>query len=149
MLVVRYVTLAALVVWLGGMIVVGALVAPAAFDVLGRDPQGREMAGELVAVVFQQLHLLAYACGALVFIGLFVMKFVGPPPAAFAPRAAIVAAMLASTAYSGLVVSPQIEAVARHKTPSEHAETLHQRSTILMAINLALGSVLLYWYARE
>jgi hypothetical protein len=83
------------------------------------------------------------------------MKFVGPPPAAFVPRAAIVAAMLASAAYSGLVVSPQIESLqveslqAHGGAASARLDTLHQRSTLLMTLNLGLGFVLLYWYARE
>jgi hypothetical protein len=69
MLAVRYVALAALVIWLAGMLplVVG--------DVL-RDPY------------------VPFGCGALVLVSLIVVKFVGPPPRAFFLRAAIVAVML-------------------------------------------------------
>jgi hypothetical protein len=71
--VVRYVALAALVVWLGGTM--------AALD------------GEWV----RYLAPLSYACGAVTLIALFVMKFVGPPPRAFVARSALVAVMLAVT----------------------------------------------------
>jgi len=150
---VRYVTLAALVVWLGGMMILGGLVAPAAFDVLPRVAvDGRAIAGDLFGEVLRRFHFVSYACGAIIFIGLFVMKFVGPPPAAFVPRAAIVAAMLAVAGYSGLVVSPEIDALqadAREDLHSVRFDTLHQRSTHLMTLNLGLGLVLLYWHARE
>ncbi|MGE0705986.1 MAG: DUF4149 domain-containing protein, partial [Vicinamibacterales bacterium] len=112
MSVVRYVTLAALVVWLGGMLILGGVVAPAAFDVLPRVAlDGRAIAGDVFGEILRRFHLVAYGCGAIIFVGLFVMKFVGPPPAAFVPRAAIVAAMLAVAAYSGQIVSPEIEAL--------------------------------------
>lgn len=107
MIAVRYMALAALVVWLGGMIALQGLVAPT---------------GHLVDEVLQRFELVAYACGTVLFVSLFLMKFIGPPPAAFAPRAALVAAMMASTAYSGRALS---------------------------LFNMALGFVLLYWYARE
>jgi hypothetical protein len=99
---VRYVALAALVVWLGGTM--------AALD------------GELM----RHLAPLSYACGAVTLIGLFVMKFVGPPPRAFVVRSALVAVMLIVTTL----------AFTRH-LPS------------LFPITLVLGFILLAWYARE
>ncbi len=150
MLIVRYVALAALVVWLGGMVVVRVLVAPAIFDVLQSvSPEGRTMAGALAGEVFRELHLVAYVCGTLLFLSLFIMKFVGPPPVGFLPRTVIVAAMLASAAYSGVVVLPQIDALHTRGAPGAEAPALHQQSVLLMTLNIALGSVLLYWYARE
>lgn len=148
MFVVRYVALAALVVWLGGMIAVSTVLTPAAFDVLqAGDPQD---AAAFVRDVLGRFDLVGYLCGGLLFVALFVMKFVGPPPAAFAPRAVIVAAMLASAAYSGVVVRPQIEAAGAHAgAPPAAAAALQQRATLLMTLNIALGSVLLLWYARE
>ena len=70
MIVVRYATLAALVLWLSAM--------------LGGRP------GDVV----RHLPLVALACGAVTFVGLFAMKFLGPPPPAFVPRIAIVFVML-------------------------------------------------------
>ena len=107
MAVVRYVALIALVVWLGAVL--------------------SALAGDLLPDVLRQLHLVAYACGAVVLIGLMVMKFVGPPPRAFVVRIAIVALMLAVTA----------------------AANRRGRSSTLVAANLVLGLIALTWYARE
>jgi len=73
MVVVRYIALAALVVWLGAM--QGVLAG--------------NRTGSFTAV--------AYSCGALLVVCLFALKFVGPPPRAFVARAAIVVLMLLVT----------------------------------------------------
>jgi hypothetical protein len=73
MLAVRYVVLAALVVWLGG-----------ALQAIGGD-------------LDRHLHALAYACGGVMLVGLLVLKFVGPPPHGFLIRIALILAMLAVT----------------------------------------------------
>jgi hypothetical protein len=109
MIVVRYATLMALVIWLGSMM--GARF------------------GELVG----RFDLLAYACGAAVVVGLFVMKFLGPPPPAFIPRVAIVFLMLGIAVASATFV----------------ARIAPDLSKMLSAINIGLGLVLLFWYVRE
>jgi hypothetical protein len=73
MFVVRYVALAALVVWLGAL-------------------QSVLLGGS--APYFTSI---AYGCGALLVIALFTMKFVGPPPRAFFSRLGIVVVMLLVT----------------------------------------------------
>jgi hypothetical protein len=70
MIVVRYVALAALVVWLAGLLA-------AEFGDALRTP------------------LVAAGCGAVVLTSLIAIKFVGPPPRAFVVRAAVVAVILA------------------------------------------------------
>jgi hypothetical protein len=69
MVVVRYAALAALVVWLAGM---------------------------LAGLFGQELHrpYVPLACGAIVLVSLVIIKFVGPPPRAFIARASIVGIML-------------------------------------------------------
>jgi hypothetical protein len=106
MLAIRYVTLAALVIWLGGMVTLAVLTTPSA-DVL------------------QQFRIVEYVCGAIVFLCLIVLKFVGPPPHDFFPRIGLVAAMLLVTVYPGA------------------------SSRASLMINIAVGFVLLSWYARE
>ena len=51
MLALRYVYVLALVIWLGGMVILGALVAPTTFQVLPsiEPSSGRALAGELFA----------------------------------------------------------------------------------------------------
>jgi hypothetical protein len=104
MLAVRYVALAALVVWLGGMVtaVFGDFLRP--------------------------FHLVSLACGSIILVSLFIMKFVGPPPHAFVPRAALTALMLLVLGLSAV---------------------LRSASSLLLEINLVLGLVLLFWYVRE
>ena len=71
MIVVRYLTLAALVLWIGVMV-----------DARFGD-------------ALRRVQFLPYACGGIVVAGLFALKFLGPPPIAFVWRAAIVLLMLA------------------------------------------------------
>jgi uncharacterized membrane protein len=166
MLVVRYVALAALVVWLGGMVMLGVLVAPSTFQVLqSSDPaNGRWLAGLVFGEVLRRFHWLSYICGGVLFVSLFVMKFVGPPPSAFVVRAGIVAAMLAVALYSGFVISPELERTRPQAVEATQAslvpqpdrdagrarfDRLHRTSTTLMTVNMCLGLVLLVWYARE
>ena len=106
MLAIRYVTLAALVVWLGGLVTLGLLVAPS---------------GENL----RQLQLVGYACGAIIFVCLIVLKFVGPPPHDFFPRIGLVAAMLAVAIYSGVRTRPAV------------------------FVDIGIGFVLLSWYVRD
>jgi hypothetical protein len=159
---VRYVALSVLVVWIGGMVTLGLLVAPSTFQILQEaDPAtGRVLAGQVFGEILRRFHLLSYLCGGILFVSLFVMKFVGPPPSGFVVRSAIVAAMLAVALYSGLPVSRELEAIQSQlagpvsNLPAsdlrrQRFDDLHRRSTMLMTINLGLGLVLLGWYARE
>ena len=162
MFAIRYVALLALVVWLGGMILLGALVAPSTFRVLqaGDAEAGRVLAGSLFGEILRLFQLLAYACGAIILACLLVMKFVGPPPRAFVLRAGVVVLMLGIALYSGVLVSREIAQIQSQVTgpmnrlPENDArrirfDRLHQTSTALMTTNLALGLVLLIWYVRE
>lgn len=162
MLAVRYTVLAALVVWVGGMVVLGFIVAPSAFRVLqAADPLGgRVLAGALFGDILRQFHLVAYLCGAVTVIGLFLMKFVGPPPVAFVPRLALVGTMLGSAVYTGVPVSRElaqiqaavsgpVAALAQSDPRRIRFEALHRTSTTLLTMNLGLGLLSLFWYSRE
>jgi hypothetical protein len=106
MIVVRYTTLAALVLWLGAML-------GARYGDLSR--------------LFPPLTLV---CGAIVFVGLFAMKFMGPPPSGFMPRVALVFLMLIVAGASAWLGAGTA-------------------LTWLPMVNIGVGFVLLYWYARE
>ena len=162
MLALRYVYVLALVVWLGGMIVLGALVAPATFQILqATEPNGgRELAGVLFGAIIGRFHYVAYACGTLLLASLVAIAVLGPRPRAFAVRCAIIVAMLAVSVYSGLVIISRIDTIQQQigGTVSRLAATdarrvefdsLHQLSTRLMMLNLVAGMILLYWETRE
>lgn len=162
MLALRYAYVLALVVWLGGMVLLGAIVAPATFQVLqASEPlNGRALAGELFGVTLARFHYIAYAAGAVLLLSLGAMAVLGPRPRQFAVRCAIIATMLGVALYSGFVVLGGIEAI-QHEVgtlPSRlpagderriQFDGLHQLSTRLMMFNMAAALVLLYWEARE
>jgi uncharacterized membrane protein len=164
MVVLRYAYVLALVVWLGGMVVLGAVVAPSVFQVLqARSPEaGRILAGAVFGTALDRFHYVAYACGGIILIALIVMAVLGPRPAAFAVRTALVSAMLAVALYSGLVVLRSVDHLQReiglNVSPSSlpasderrvRFDQLHVLSTRLMMINMLGALVLLYWEARE
>ena len=70
MLFIRYLALAALVVWVGGMVILGLVVAPQTFRVLqaSNPVDGRILAGALFGAILRQFHFVAYACGAILLV---------------------------------------------------------------------------------
>ena len=71
-------------------------------------------------------YLTPLVCGGALLLLLVVLKFMGPPPRSFLPRIGIVAVMLGFAVYD------------RYAT-----------SAVAPAVQLALGCVLLGWYAAE
>lgn len=162
MLALRYVYVLALVVWLGGMVVLGAVVAPTTFQVLqaGDPVAGRAVAGELFGATLARFHYVAYGAGALLLLSFAAMAVLGPRPAHFAVRVGIIFAMLGVALYSGLVVLDGIDQIQAEvgALPSRLAandprrirfDALHALSTRLMMVNVAAALALLYWEARE
>jgi uncharacterized membrane protein len=162
MRVLRYLYILALVVWLGGMVVAGAVVAPAIFSVIeASDPAtGRVLAGRVFGNVLDRFHLVAYAAGGLMLVTLTLQRVVGPRPAAFGVRAGLIACMLAATLYSGLVNSPRIDALQSavdgpiDRLAPEDArrmafDRLHGLATMLLAATAVAGLLLLVWESRE
>ena len=164
MLALRYAYLLALVVWLGGMVVLGAIVAPSVFQVLQmRDPEtGRLLAGAVFGAALGRFHYVAYACGAILLFTLILMAVLGPRPAQFAVRTTLAAIMLGIAVYSGVVVLGSVTQLQREigvnvapsSLPSSDArrvrfDELHLLSTRLMMLNMVGALVLLYWEARE
>ena len=127
MIAVRYAALLALVVWVGGMVVLELLVAPSASRVLSLGAVSTGVAGAEFDEVLRHFQVVAYACGAVLLASFIVLKLVGPPPRAFLARLGIIVVMIGLALYSGL----------------------YAFSTALMAINVALGLILVGWYVHE
>ena len=106
MLVVRYGTLVALVLWLGAMLGSRFWRPPRACCRRSRS-----------------------VCGAIIVIGLFAMKFIGPPPPAFFPRVALV--------------------LSCWRSPASRPGWRRAHGAVAAVVNMALGFVLLYWYAAR
>jgi uncharacterized membrane protein len=161
-LALRYIYILALVVWLGGMVILGALVAPTTFEVLQESEPiaGRALAGEVFGLTIARFHYVAYAAGTLLLVTLAAMALVGPRPAGFAARIILVAAMLGVTLYSGTFVLGRITRIQAEagglpsRLPEGDArrlqfDQLHQLSERLMLLTMAGALVLLFWEARE
>jgi hypothetical protein len=170
MLMLRYVYVLALTIWLGGMIVLGAVVAPGTFGVLpAMEPEsGRALAGAVFGAVLARFHYVAYAAGAILLVVLAALAVLGPRPRHFAVRVGLVTVMLGIAVYSGLVVLAEIDgiqsqlaaastgapALPSQLLPATDArrirfDYLHDLSTRLMMVNVAGGLLLLIWEARE
>ena len=162
MLALRYLYVLALVIWLGGMVVLGAMVAPATFQVLQASAPGigRTLAGELFGTILARFHYVAYACGGILLVSIGAMAVLGPRPRSFAIRLGLIAVMLLVALYSGLVVRRSIDATQLDagRWPSllpagnplrVRFDQLHQLATRLMLVNIAGALVLLYWEARD
>ena len=65
MVLLRYLYVVALVLWVGGLVVAGALVAPSVFGVLQawNAAEGRVLAGQVFGEVLLRLTWLSYAMG--------------------------------------------------------------------------------------
>jgi hypothetical protein len=162
MLALRYVYVLALAVWLGGMVVLGALVAPTTFQVLqaAAPDTGRALAGELFGSTLARFHYVAYACGGVLLTTLTIMAILGPRPTGFAVRLALVALMLGVALYSGFIVLSEIDRIQLEvgTLPSRlpagdlrrvRFDALHTLSTRLMMANMAGAMALLFWEARD
>jgi hypothetical protein len=160
--VLRYVYILALVVWLGGMLVAGLVVAPTVFGVLdAHDPErGRVAAGLVFGTFLRRFHLLAYAAGGLMIASLTLQRLLGPRPISYGIRVGILAAMLAVFAYTGFVVNPRVDSLQREiggpvarlaaSDPRRvEFDGLHQLSTVLLGVAAVGGLVLVGWEARE
>jgi uncharacterized membrane protein len=158
----RYGYVLALVVWLGGMVVLGAVVAPATFQVLqaSAPATGRELGGAVFTAILERFQYIAYGAGAVLLLTLAAMALLGPRPKGLAARLALATAMLAVALYSGLVVLRGADAIRREVggLPSRLAEgdarrvrfdELHLLSTRLMMVNIVGALALLVWEARE
>ncbi len=162
MFVLRYLYVLALVVWIGGMVVLGSIVAPATFEVLQRQEpgRGRSLAGAVFSESLSRFSWVAYGAGVTVIASLAVMALIGPRPRGFGMRTAIAATMLGIALYSGFFLSARITRL-QAEVPGQIVDLpandprraefgrAHGLATMLMLVNLAGGLALLVWEARE
>lgn len=158
----RYLYVLALAAWVGGLLLAGAVVAPAVFAVVegASGAGGRVLAGQVFGEVLRRTHLVGYLCGGVMLAALTLHRLLGSRPVGVGVRASIAGAMLAGTLVSGLVVSPRVAALQRDAGGAvaslagddpRRAEFFrwHGYSNLLLAVVAAGGLVLLGWEARE
>ena len=162
MFVLRYLYVVALVLWVGGLVAAGALVAPSVFGVLEawNESEGRVLAGQVFGEVLLRLTWLSYAMGGIMFITLTLHRLLGARPVKYGIRVGIMALMLVMMFITGFMLIPQVDAIqAEVKGPvAQLPDTdprrvefnrLHGLSNILFSITAIGGLALCWWEARE
>ena len=162
MILLRYLYVVALVIWVGGLIVAGALVAPSVFGVLQawNASQGRALAGAVFGEVLMRLTWLSYAMGVVMFVTLTLHRLLGARPLQYGIRVGIMGVMLVMMLVTGFYLIPEVDAIqAQVAGPlSELPDTdprrlefnrLHGLSNILFSITAIGGLALCWWEARE
>jgi len=164
MLVLRFATVLAIAVWIGGLLALGAVAAPAIFDVvaLRQVPDDRLLAGAIFGDVLRRFHLVSYGCGALILMSLVTRAVLGPRPRRFSLRLTVATLMLAASLYSGMVLSSRIARVQHEigvsTSPSSLPATdprrlafgrLHGQSTLIQLVPLIGGVVLMLFELKD
>lgn len=162
MVLLRYLYVVALVLWVGGLVVAGALVAPSVFGVLQawNESEGRVLAGRVFGEVLLRLTWLSYAMGAVMFVTLTLHRLLGARPIRYGIRVGIMATMVILMMVTGLWLIPQVDAIqaqvvgpvsALAASDPRRAEfdRLHGLSNILFSITALGGLALCWWESRE
>ncbi len=158
----RVISLALVAIWIGGLAVLGIIAAPVVFDVLEtHDPvAGRTLAGLLFGTIFERFQHLAWGLGGGLLALLGLRTALGPRPRRLAIQLWLVMAMLAASAYTGLIIGPRIDhlrdttPVTMASLPDDDARRvefgrLHGLSNGLMALTLIAGLSLFWIETRE
>lgn len=143
--ILRYLMLLALVVWLGGIIFFGAVMAPVLFNVL----PSTELAGNVIAPSLKILHAIGLTAGAI-----FVTNFFLTPGRVSRNRFArlvpiFVLVMLALTAISQFYVIPKMENLRPQMASADSRlefDSLHHWSTRMESMVLILGLFALAYF---
>jgi hypothetical protein len=164
MLLPRFATVLAIAVWIGGLLALGAIAAPAIFEVvtLRQVPDGRMLSGAIFGEVLRRFHLVSYGCGVVIVVALFARAVLGPRPPRFSIRFSLAVLMLGATLYSGMVQSRRIEHVQQQigagVAPSSLAASdprrvafgrLHGQSVFIQLVPLIGGLVLMLFELRD
>jgi hypothetical protein len=159
----RTLILLALVVWVGGLLFFGAVVAPVAFESLMpmfRDPGvGLGAAGTMVRDSLTHLHDIGLFCGAILLLLYVVERITSATRRSIGPPVLLTALMMGLTAYSQFSVIPRMETLRLNAgaamfdlnstNPARlDFNRLHNLSTSLEGIVLLCGIGLIILYAR-
>lgn len=157
MLALRYAALLAAALWVGGLLTLAAVAAPAIFETMAARgiADGRVLAGALFGEILRRFHLLSYACGAVILASLILRGTLGLRPDYWGMRLGIAGVMLLAALVSGVVLTGRIEEARTEAggAPSSLAADdprrvrfgrLHAASTILQIVPLLGGLVLMF-----
>jgi hypothetical protein len=158
----RFLALAILAFWIGGLAVLGAVAAPTVFAVLqAHDPiGGRTLAGTLFGEIFRRFQPVTWVLGGLLLAVLGARGAIGPRPRRMALRIWTVLAMLAVSVGSTLLLVPRIDRIRAETTGAVASlgdddprkiefNRVHGLSNGLMLLTLAAGLGLLWFEAHD
>ncbi len=140
--------------WIGGMLTIGALVAPIVFNRV----TPVELSGEVMSLVFRRFNGgLVYGCIVLVVIGYLGKLALNPArPRSRWIEGGLIALMVAAGIYIGAVLGPRLQELRQFRLsdPSNgpavvQFDKAHKASERLFTINLLLGLAVLYINARD
>ena len=134
----------ALGVWVGGIVAVGAVAAPAVF----RTASSREEAGRIMGTVFRRFDGVVMGCILLLMItSPLLVAWFGRLSPWYAIEYVCIAMMSASAIYSAHVVSPRIRRLREEGNASDNPQfdQLHRVAVLSMQFNLACGCVALFF----
>jgi len=162
MFLLRYIALLALALWVGGLVALGGLAAPATFDVMAARhiPDGRVLAGAVFGEILRRFFVASCTAAGVILLSLVMRRILGPKPRHFGFRAGILILMIAATVYAGVTVAGRIAALQASISvaPSSLPESdprriefgrLHMTSTALQLVPLLGGLALIFWELRE
>lgn len=161
MVALRFASLVALTLWIGGLAALGLVVAPSLFAVLtAHDPVGgRTLAGLAFGTIFESYLRLSLGLGVVVAVTLGWRAAYNRQPG-LVWRFAVLAGMFGASLLTGSVIGPRIDAI-RLTTPTPIADLpdgnpvkaefgrLHGASGALMVGTVAGGLVLLWREMRD
>jgi Domain of unknown function (DUF4149) len=158
----RFVAVAALGLWIGGLAALGGIGAPAIFELLqAHDPAGgRELAGQLFGLIFERFQHIAWILGAVGLLSLGARAALGPRPRRFGLRSWSLMAMLTMSLGTSFFITPRIDAIrtsvhgAVASLPDGDVRKvtfgrLHGASNGLMLVTLILGLGLMWMETRD
>lgn len=139
---------------LGGMLTLGALVAPTVFGLLPPMSTG----GEVMTALFRRFNsYYAYTCLGLIILGYFgKFLLVNPPGRLRYVEGMLLLVLAAIVLYLGAVLTPEMEHLRqlRLQDPGNHEaferfSAGHRLSQTLYAVNLIVGLAVFYLAAME
>jgi hypothetical protein len=99
----------ALAVWFGGLVLIGAVVAPTVFQILPHDPR---LAGGIVGDSLRVFNVVCLVCGGLMLLADGLLWRVWRGASAFS--LIVTLCLLALTGYLGWILFPQMDAAQAH-----------------------------------
>ncbi len=133
---------AALGIWIGGMVAVGIVAAPAVF----RTASSRQEAGRIMSAILRRFDAVVMGCILFLWItSPLLVAWFGRLSPWYAIEYVCIAMMSASAIYSARVVAPRLRRLRAEGRTSGDAQfdQLHRASVLSMQFNLACGALAL------